>query len=381
MKRINNCDFGGPAAGGPIARSATGRGRNFSRRRFLAAAAAVVGAPVPLAGGRASETKARGGLIDCQSHLFCEELVALMEKRSGDPVVFVRDGVRVVKMGDWLRKIPPHYLDVDVKLAAMDAAGVERTALSINDPGPEWFGADGPAVARVANDFVARIVARHPQRFFGLGVLPLQDMRAALIELDRCVQQLGMKGILLYTNLAGRFPDEPQFRPLFARAAELDLPLLLHPAKPVTIEQVKAYEMTSSLGNMFDDTIALTRIIMSGILDRFPRLKLVCPHLGGALPFIIGRLDHQTQVLKRGPKNLRHAPSEYLRRVWLDIVSPQPLAMKFAYEFLGADRLLFASDHPWVEPKLIRDTFDSFHLPPDDRDKIYTLNARKLFRL
>jgi predicted TIM-barrel fold metal-dependent hydrolase len=253
--------------------------------------------------------------------------------------------------------------------------------LSINDPGPEWFGADGPAVARVANDFLARIVARHPQRFFGLGVLPLQDMRAALIELDRCVQQLGMKGILLYTNLAGRFPDEPEFRPLFARAVELDLPLLLHPAKPVTIEQVKAYEMTSSLGNMFDDTIALTRIIMSGILDEFPKLKLVCPHLGGALPFIIGRLDHQTQVLKRGPKNLRHAPSEYLRRVWLDIVSPQPLAMKFAYEFLGADRLLFASDHPWVEPKLIRDTFDSLHLPPDDREKIYTLNARKLFRL
>jgi predicted TIM-barrel fold metal-dependent hydrolase len=92
-------------------------------------------------------------------------------------------------------------------------------------------------------------------------------------------------------------------------------------------------------------------------------------------------LDHQTQVLKRGPKNLRHAPSQYLRRVWLDIVSPQTLAMKFAFEFLGADRLLFAGDHPWVEPKLIRDAFDSLPLPPDDREEIDTLNARKLFRL
>jgi predicted TIM-barrel fold metal-dependent hydrolase len=381
MRTNSSSDVSGRTGGSPSAYSATERRRDVSRRRFLAAAAAAVGAPAITAAARAAETTARGGLIDCQSHLFCEELVALMEKRSSDPVVFVRDGMRMLKMGDWLRKIPSHYLDVDVKLAAMDAAGVERTALSINDPGPEWFGADGPTVARVANDFVARIVARHPQRFFGLCVLPLQDMRAALIELDRCVRELGMKGILLYTNLAGRFPDEPEFRPLFARAAELDLPLLLHPAKPVTIEQVKAYEMTSSLGNMFDDTIALTRIIMSGILDEFPELKLVCPHLGGALPFIIGRLDHQTQVLKRGPKNLRHAPSEYLRRVWLDIVSPQPLAMKFAYEFLGADRLLFASDHPWVEPELIRDTFDSLHLPPDDREKIFTLNARKLFRL
>ena len=361
----------------------TGTAMNTSRRQFLATAAAALAVPHIAAMGRAAETPpgANRRLIDCQSHLFCPELVALMEKRQTEPIVFAKDGVRIVKMGDWLRKIPPHYFDVNVKLAAMDAAGIERTALSINDPGPEWFGADGPAVAQIANDFVAGIVARHPQRFFGLCVLPLQDMRASLAELDRCAKQLGMKGILLYTNLAGRFPDEPEFRPLFARAVELDLPVLLHPAKPVTIEQVKAYEMTSSLGNMFDDTIALTRIIMSGILDEFPKLKLVCPHLGGTLPFIIGRLDHQTQVLKRGPKNLQRAPSEYLRQVWLDIVSPQPLAMKFVYDFLGAERLLYASDHPWVEPKLIRDTLESLNLPPADLEKIFTTNARKLFRL
>lgn len=86
-------------------------------------------------------------------------------------------------------------------------------------------------------------------------------------------------------------------------------------------------------------------------------------------------------MLKRGPKYLKHAPSDYLRRVWLDIVSPQPLAMKFAYDFMGADRLLFASDHPWVEPKLIRDTLASLDLPPADLEKIHTLNARKVFRL
>jgi predicted TIM-barrel fold metal-dependent hydrolase len=353
------------------------------RRTFLkhTAVAAALGTPALSAASRAAEAATRSGLIDCQSHLFCEDMLAMMARRSSDPVAFVKDGVRMVRMGDWLRKVPPHYLDVDTKLAAMDAAGVERAALSINDPGPEWFGADGPAVARMANDFVAGVVARHPHRFFGLCVLPLQDMQASLVELDRCVNDLGMKGVLLYTNLAGRFPDEPEFRPLFARAEKLGLPLLLHPAKPVTIEQVKAYEMTSALGNMFDNTIALTRIIMSGILDEFPDLKLVCPHLGGALPFLIGRVDHQTQVLKRGPKNLRHAPSEYLRRVWFDIVSPLPLAMKFAYDFLGPDRLLFASDHPWVEPKLIRDTFEAVEMPADDRQKIASLNARTLFRL
>jgi predicted TIM-barrel fold metal-dependent hydrolase len=289
--------------------------------------------------------------------------------------------VRIVQMGDWLRKIPPHYMDAAVKLAAMDANGIATTALSINDPGPEWFGADGPAVAQMLNDFVAGIVRKHPTRFFGLCVLPLQDVRASISELDRCVQKLGMKGILLYTNLAGRFPDEPEFRPLFARAVDLNVPILLHPAKPITTEFVKGYEMTSSLGNMFDNTIALTRIIMSGILDEFPKLKLVCPHLGGTLPYIIGRLDHQTQVLKRGPKYLTRSPSEYLKSIWLDVVSPLPLAITFAHQFMGPDRLLFSSDHPWVDPSLIVDCVASAGLSVGDQEKIFSGNARALFQL
>lgn len=353
----------------------------MNRRRFLArttAASVVTALRLP---GAAPAASAKPFRIDCQSHLFCPELIALMEKRKTDPRVFTKDGVRFVQMGDWLRKIPPLYLDVGAKLATMDAAGIALTALSINDPGPEWFGADGPAVARMLNDFIAGVVRQHPARFFGLCVLPLQDVRASLVELDRCVRSLGLKGILLYTNLAGRFPDEPEFRPLFARAVELDIPVLLHPAKPITIEFVKGYEMTSTLGNMFDNTIALTRLLMSGILDEFPRLKLVCPHLGGALPYIVGRLDHQVNVLKRGPRHLTRAPSEYLRNIWLDVVSPLPLAVKFGHDFMGPDRLLFSSDHPWVEPALIIDTVRAAGLSGPAEAKIFSLNARKLFRL
>jgi predicted TIM-barrel fold metal-dependent hydrolase len=348
------------------------------RRRSLLTASAAALAP-----WRGDSAQANGPVvkIDCQSHLFSPEMLALMEKRKEDPVVFTKDGVRYLKMGDWLRKVPPMYLDVEAKLAAMDAAGIGMTALSINDPGPEWFGADGPAVARVANDFVAGVVAKHPARFFGLGVLPLQDMKASLEELDRCVSKLGIKGILLYSNLAGRFSDEPEFRPLFQRLVELDIPVLLHPAKPLTTEMVKGYEMTSTLGNMFENTIALTRLIMSGILDELPKLKLVCPHLGGTLPYIVGRLDHQVQVLKRGPQNLQRAPREYLQQIWMDIVSPLPLAVKFCYDMVGPDRLLYSSDHPWVDPKLISDTLTALKLPTADEKKIFRDNAVKLFRL
>jgi predicted TIM-barrel fold metal-dependent hydrolase len=355
----------------------------ISRRKFFAATSVAMAA-LPAAStcsGVAAAEEAGRFKIDCQSHLFSPEMIALMTKRTEDPTVFVKDGVRYLKMGDWLRKIPPLYLDVDAKLAAMDANGIAMTALSINDPGPEWFGDDGPAVARMANDFVAGVVRQHPTRFFGLCVLPLLDMPAALVELDRAVERLGMRGILLYTNLAGRFSDEPEFRPLFARAVELDVPVLLHPAKPVTTELVKGYEMTSTLGNMFDNTIALTRLLMSGLLDEFPKLKLVCPHLGGTLPYIVGRLDHQVTVLKRGPRNLKRTPSEYLKQIWLDIVSPLPLAMQFGYDFMGPDRLLYASDHPWVDPRLISDDLRSLHLPAADEQKIFRDNARRLFRL
>src|SRR5262245_38221974 len=326
-------------------------------------------------------TAAMGISIDCQSHLFCPEILDRMERRDTDPLVYRRGSDRFVRMGDWHRRVLPNHCDVEAKLRNMDESGIQITVLSVNDPGPEWFGAEGPEVARILNDFIADIVRAHPARFIGLCVLPLQDMPAALAELDRCAGDLGMKGILLYTNIAGRFPDEEPFRPLFARAVALGLPVLLHPAKPVTTDIVKGYEMTSSLGNMFDNTIALTRIIMSGILDEFPELKLVCPHLGGALPYIVGRLDHQVQVLKRGPRNLSQLPSEYLKQVYFDLVSPLPLAMRFAYDFSGPDKLLYASDHPWVDPKLIAEALNSLKLPPEHEQRIFSGNARKLFGL
>ena len=322
-----------------------------------------------------------GARIDCQTHLFCPAHLDLMERRTEDPVVYRKGADRYVKMGDWHRKVLPNHTDVEAKLRSMDENGIALAALSVNDPGPEWFGNDGAEIARLLNDFVASIVREHPQRFFGLCVLPWQDQPAALAELDRCVHELGMKGMLLYTNLAGRFPDEEFFRPIFAQAERLGIPMLLHPAKPITTDIVKGYEMTSSLGNMFDNTIALTRIILSGILDDHPELTLVCPHLGGTLPYIVGRIDHQISVLKRGPQTLKKLPSEYLKQIYYDIVSPLPLAMKFAYEFFGPEKLLFASDHPWVDPGLIADGLISLKLPPEHERLIFSGNARRLFRL
>jgi predicted TIM-barrel fold metal-dependent hydrolase len=206
-------------------------------------------------------------------------------------------------------------------------------------------------------------------------------MTQALVELDRCQNRLGMKGVLLYSNINGKFPDEPEFRPLFRRAEEVGIPLLMHPAHPTTYEAVQGYEMVAGLGLMFDTTTALTRIILSGILDEHPRLKLVCPHVGGALPYLVGRIDHQTQVLRRGLGSISKPPSEYLRQIYLDTVTPSPEAVQYAYDFVGPDRLLFGTDHPWVDPQLIVRNIRSLNLASEIEARIFAGNARKLFEL
>src|SRR5882724_9075335 len=344
------------------------RRQAMNRRSFLATGVAAAGQSAPA-----------GGRIDCQSHLFCPELLALLEKRKDSPYAYRKGSDLYVAIQGWHRRVLHKHTDVAAKLADMDAAGIEKTALSVNDPGPELFARDGAAMARLLNDYIAGIVKDHPARFFGLSVLPVQNTDEALKELERCVNKLGMKGILLYSNNAGVFPDEPSIRPLFGAAQALDVPILLHPSYPVTFEQTKGYEMAAGLGLMFDTSIALTRIILAGILDQYPKLKLLCPHVGGTLPYIVGRIDHQTQVLKRGAEHIRKPPSEYLRNIYLDTVSPLAATIRYGYDFVGPDRLLYASDHPWVDPKLIAANVTGLKLPAADEAKIFRSNAVRLF--
>lgn len=196
--------------------------RDFFKAAGLATALQATAAP--------AQSAEKPFIVDCQSHLFFPEVLDMMRRRKSEPLVYDRDGTAFLKMGDWLRKVPPSYLDVNVKLAAMDANGIDITLLSTNDPGPEWFGDDGVAAAQLIHDSLAGVIAKHPTRFRGLCVLPLQHEKAAAEELDRCVKKLGFKGILLYTNLAGTWCDEPQHHWLYARAEELGVPILLHPA-------------------------------------------------------------------------------------------------------------------------------------------------------
>ncbi len=320
-------------------------------------------------------------IFDCQCHLFTPGTLARLRARKTDPCLVREGDTDVVTMGAWRRRISRSHTDIDRLLSTMDEAGVGRIALSPNDPGPEWFGADVADVAAESNAFIAATVNRFPERLVGLGVLPLPDIRETLREMDRGVTDLGLKGFLLYSNIRGQYPDAPEFEPLFKKAAELDAPLFIHPAKPVWDQPMADIEMIAAVGNMFEDTIALLRLILSGVLDRHPTLKLVCPHLGGTLPFVFGRLEHQMTVLGRGPRNLALPPLEYLRRVYFDIVSPQPSAMRLLIDLVGTERLLFGSDYPWVKPAVILGALRSLDLSPADMKSILHENADTLFHL
>jgi predicted TIM-barrel fold metal-dependent hydrolase len=317
--------------------------------------------------------------IDVQSHITPEWFLKLLAGRRSSPRIVGKGKDRILEVGPWRGRIFPKLTDITLKLEQMDAAGIDITVLSQQMPGPEMVGKDGPAAARRMNDTMAAVCRKYPDRFVGLCTLPLQDMKAAMQELTRCMEKLDMRGALLYSNVAGRMLDEPRFAPLFARAEAESIPLFLHPTLPVVAPHTAAYDLTAGVGFMFDTTLAAIRLIMNGTFERHPRLQFVLPHTGGTLPYIIGRIDHQVKALGRGAVHIRKAPSEYLKMMWTDTVAPGPLNLDFALKFWGADRILFASDHPWLDIQPFVDLVENAGLAAADKTKIYETNARKLF--
>jgi predicted TIM-barrel fold metal-dependent hydrolase len=249
-------------------------------------------------------------------------------------------------------------------------------------PGPELL-APGLALegARVCNDYLAEVCGRYPGRFVGLASLPLQDVSAAVTELDRAVDELDLRGILLFSHIGGRPLDAPEFGPFYAHVEARDVPLVLHPAVPTWSQAIKDYSMIPMLGFMVDTSIAMLRLILGGILEQHPRLRVVHPHAGGVLPYLMGRVDEQTEVKRRGRDHITKSPTEYYQRVYLDLVSPSKLALRYAYDFAGPDCLLFGSDHPWVGIDTMLDLVKYLNIPDQDRAKMLGLNASVLFKI
>jgi predicted TIM-barrel fold metal-dependent hydrolase len=321
--------------------------------------------------------------VDCQSHVFPREYAELL--------LTSRSGVLTARQGDAYRiaygTLQEFVLSLDAydpaaKLRDMDAAGIDVSVLSVNIPGPELLEAElGIRGARLCNDYLAELCAGHPHRFVGLATLPLQDIPAAMAEYDRAIHGLGLRGVFLFSHIAGTPLDAPGFEPLYAAAERDGVPLVLHPTVPTWGEAIADYSMIPMVGLMVDTSFAMLRLILSGTLERHPGLRMVHPHCGGVLPYLMPRIEEQTEVKRRGREHIRKPPGEYYRDVYLDLVSPSAPAMEFAYRASRPDRLLFGSDHPWVKIETILGHFDALRIPSADKARILDQNACGLFRI
>ena len=321
--------------------------------------------------------------IDCQSHILPPAYAAVLARNRRAPLTRVDDdSFTVTYPGMQTLRMDRRRYSVANKLRAMDAAGIDVSVISVNMPGPELLEPEvGVAAARTCNEELAAACARHPQRLVGLACLPWQVPDAALAELERAAGALDLRGVMLYSHVGDGAVDGAACLPIYARLEELGLPLVLHPCVPPWGAEISDYSMITMVGLMVDHSFAALRLILSGVLERYPRLRVVQPHCGGVLPYLWGRIRHQTEVMGRGTEHLSRRAGELYRRVYLDTASPWPPALRLVHEFAGAERMLFSSDHPWVEIPLLMDALDQLGLSPADQARIYAGNAQDLFAI
>lgn len=246
----------------------------------------------------------------------------------------------------------------EVRLADMDAAGIDHQVLAVTAPGTQVLDAEeGSRIARIANDRLSQISHAHPTRFSALAAVSFEDVDAAIVELRRAVTELGLKGLILNDHIRGTYIDDPRFAPLLATLEELDVPLYLHPNTPPD-RMIAPYNEAgldgAVLGFGASAGLHVLRMVTSGIFDRHPGLRLVVGHLGEGLPFWLHRIDHMHgKAVKSGRypqlKPLQKPASEYFRsHIWLTTSGmPWAPAIMFTREVVGADRVMYAMDYPY----------------------------------
>jgi aminocarboxymuconate-semialdehyde decarboxylase len=300
----------------------------------------------------------------------------------GDGVgTFVGDGKRTHFASPKVRFTP------EERIRDMDAQGVDVQVLSIHTP---FFGyhldpVQGRALARDFNDEVAAMVRQWPQRFAGLATLPVQDVKAAIDELERAVAVLGLKGAELDTSVNGENWDEPRFLPLFRAAEQLGALLFFHPQPQhnFMMQRTTRYGLANSLGVVLDDAIVVAILIFGGILESCPGLKVCIAHGGGPACLAMGRMDRGWQGRPEARQHIPQPPSAYQRRLYYDCVTGSEAALRFLLDQVGADRVVLGSDWPFVpwNPSPVAWVRSLETVTQDEKEKILWRNLETLLKL
>ncbi len=294
--------------------------------------------------------------------------------------------------------------DVDARLALLDEFGDMQHVISLGNPPIELTaGPDKtPELARLANDTLAETCARHPRRFpTFIASLPMNNVEASLAEIDRAVKQLGARGVQMFTNVAGKPLSAPEYRPLFARMAELDLGVWIHPMRAAQFsdyanEKQSEAEIWFSFGWPYETTACMTRLIYSGIFDELPALKIVSHHMGGMIPYFQGKIKLGFRQIFYGAEGqnplaaeagLKQPPVDYYKMLYADTALGEIAPTRCGHAFFGTDKCLFASDAPFDFEQgryLLRNSIaavNALEIPAAEKAAIFEGNARKLLKL
>lgn len=308
---------------------------------------------------------------------------------------FVEPGFRmlgqsILGQSPGAREVHRKLLDLDAgRLADMDACGIDQAVLSITSPGVQVLDAVlATELSQQANDELAAAVLRHPTRFAGLATVAPQHPRGAVEELQRAAGRLDMRGLLINSHTFGEYLDDRKYWPILEAAEALDLPLYLHPREPAPsmVAPFLDYGLYfAGWGFAVETGLHAMRLIMAGVFDRFPRLKIILGHMGEGIPYWLSRIDNRylLQVKIGALEPLQRLPSEYFRENFLittsGVMSASVLTLCLAE--LGAERILFAADYPYESVEDSVRFMDEVAIDAATRQAIYAGNAQRLFRL
>ena len=302
----------------------------------------------------ANNKRGRQMRIDMHCHYQNNEVAAkaaVLKPFEKEPsIVYANQLTRDINMGQ-MKERGPKLSDIDTRLRDMDRMGIDIQVVS-PAPAQYYYYADadfGLTLARGINDRIAEIVSLHPERFVGLGTVPLQDAKMATKELERCVKKLGLRGVEIGTNVNGIDLADPRLGldRFFAKAQELDVMLFLHPMGFTHADRMTDYYFNNIIGNPLESTLAVSHLIFGGVLDRYPRIKFCVAHGGGYLAHYHARMDHGWKVRPDARVNIKKKPSSYLKKFYFDSITFDAGLLDVLIERYGAKHVLMGSDYPY----------------------------------
>ena len=264
--------------------------------------------------------------------------------------------------------------DVAKRLEDMDRVGIDVEVLSLSTPNVFFADAQGqPEIARMVNDAYAELVGQHPTRFKAFASIPMDSPDEALKELHRTIHELKMNGVILLSNIGGNDLTSAQYREFFAEANRMKLCILLHPMLPAHTDPFREYVLGPIVGFMFDTTLAVARMCYDGMFREFPDIRWIIGHLGGAIPYLMERLDNGWRDFPECRAKIDELPSAYLKRLYYDTVNFNPHMLMMVRNMIGSDRMVLGSDYPHLLGSIDRavSAIQGLEIPDEEKQRIF----------